>query len=552
MRIRLLKPFVMSALAIAAVACEQTRRAAEAEPPPPAQLAGGRTMWALSNFPYGPTDEHKATTHRIAAENSELHVVQLDYGVPWAEALRDEPPPAPMRQRWEDQRERAPTGRPVYLALEPLDEDRERLAPATEGSSVPEAIRGAAFDSDPVKTAYLNYARRAVEYFEPTYLNLGVENGELAQRRPGAWPAYVRLFRHVAAGVRKQRPEIKIGISFGLQSLMEPATAERARPLLRDCDYLGLSFYPYMSNFHEKYGVSPLPSPPQEWRRPLEWVRQFTDKPIAICETGYNTADVSLPEWGVSMHGSEALQAQYLRELAGYAGRDEYPFVVYYLPIDIGPLLDSLPAERRGAADMWRHNGLLDADLNPKPAWRLWRDILADQPPGENEPQDSDQQDSDRSSAPAAFRIGFDNREDLFRAPDSGQIRLVGAENARGEAMRWTYQRPRRGQFAWIARTIEPGALAETDGFTFRARSDQTGPLVLRVKERDGETFFFEFKTELRWRTFSLPWPEFTLERKTRKDGRLEPRRLSELVLAETGGESEGRRHVWITDWIAR
>jgi hypothetical protein len=49
-----------------------------------------------------------------------------------------------------------------------------------------------------------------------------------------------------------------------------------------------LSFYPHASAFDEKFGA-PACRGEKPWREPLAWVRASTDKPIAICETGYDT-----------------------------------------------------------------------------------------------------------------------------------------------------------------------------------------------------------------------------------------------------------------------
>jgi len=534
--------------------------------PPPTQGAfPAQTYFATSTFPYGPSSKQVESTFRLAAENSAMYMVQLDDGVPWAQALSGKPWPGSMERKWADLARRAPKGRPVYLALEPLDQDREALAPAIAGSSTPKAIRGASFDSDAVKQAYRAYVMRAIDRFHPTFLNLGVENGELAHRKPKAWGAYTNLIKHVITAVKRKHPNIKIGISFGLQSLMEPATARRAKGLIAACDYVGLSFYPYMSSFHEKYGAAPLPSPPDEWRKPFAWIRRYTDKPIAITETGYNTKNVDLPKWKIHMRGSEALQRQYVEDLGAYAARDHYLFVVYYIPIDMGPLMDSLPKDQRAFGDMWRDNGLYTERLQPKPALHAWRAILnGNTPAAQSDDQATDSNTA--SSEPTATTtttasttmtsIGFATEADLFQAPQDSRIRVDTDAGAPGgaTAMRWRFN-SKPGQFAWCVREIPAGALANTTGFTLDARSNHKGPIILQLKESGGEAFFVALNVRRKWRTLQLNLADFKLDPKTRRNGRLQPERITQILLADTGdGAPSGgqRRKVWIANWIVR
>ncbi len=532
--------------------------------PAPVAPTAGDTLFATSTFPFGPKPEQVEATFRIARDNSQLYMIQLDDGVPWAEALADKPWPTAVERKWRDLARRAPQGVPVYLALEPLDQDRTGLAPAIAGSSTPRSIQGASFDSDPVQRAYLTYARRAVERFHPAFLNLGVENGELAHRKPGAWPAYTRLIRHVYDALKQEHPDMLIGVSFGLQSLMEPQTARRCKPFVESLDFLGLSFYPYMSSFHEKFGVSPLPPPPDEWRKPLEWVRRWTNKPIAVTETGYNTRDISLPEWGIHMRGSEALQEQYVRELASYALRDDYLFVIYYLPIDIGPLLDTLPKEARAFGDMWRDNGLFTAKLRPKPAHAAWQAALkgaaapapASAPAAVPAPPAPDQRSDQRHAAQAPVALGFSSESDLFQAPENARVKLdEKTESPNGApAMRWRYDR-KPGDIAWALRSLAPGLLSEAHAFELHARSDIAGPIILQVKEASGEAFFTTLSLETTWRRFTIPFDSLQLDPATRVDGELQPGTIVAVILADPGegAPRKGqRRKVWLADWIAR
>jgi hypothetical protein len=516
------------------------------------------TRFGVSTFPFGLSAAAAEQTFRIAADLSDVYVVQLDNGVPWSEAATDARFPAAVQNKWRELAAHAPSGRPVYLALAPLAEDRKSLAPASEGSLSPERFRGAAFDDPMVVKAYVAYALKAVGYFKPAYVNLGLEAGELAHRRPRDWDAFVALIRDTTGALRQEYPTLKIGISFGLQSLMEKATAERARQIIAFSDYVGISFYPYMSPFQEKFGLPPLPAPPDQWRAPLDWLASFTDKPIAICETGYNTKDVSMQTWGLQMKGSEAEQKDYVADLAHYAKRDGYLFAIYYFPVDIGPLIETLPKPVAELTSMWGENGLIDAELKPKPARELWKSILAAQyDPAAVKPSPplAKPAEEPRAAEPAAtgpiVSVGFKRDEDLCQAPSPAQVSLVATDSG-AKALQWEFPAGTQ-KWTWCARPAPAGGFPQGAGMRLRIRSDVDGPVFVEMKAASGKGYFAMVDAGPAWRDVSLRWSDFAADKGS--GGELKPEAITNIVLADEGKASapeNGTRRIWISDWTAK
>ena len=414
---------------------------------------------------------------------------------------------------------------------------------------MPAQIKGAAFDSDAVKTAYLNYCRAAVKYFNPDFLNIGVEAGELSQRKPSAWPAFARLIDYTRTNLKKDYPNLKIGISFGLQSLMEPAAANRAKALVESCDYLGLSFYPYMSNFHEKFGDTPLPPPPDEWLKPLAWVRAYTTKPIAMCETGYNTSDIALPANKIALKGAVDWQKRYVEDLTRIATQDNYLFVIWYFPVDLDRFFDTLP-DHGGAAVLWEKNGMLDKDLNPKPAWDVWNNAIQGKlaAGGASSPAPASAQPG---AKPALANIGFAADGDLFAVPSGAKALLSasGGPDSKG-AMEWQFTYAKK-DWAWASRKFGAGKLKGATQMSVWVKSNQTGAVVVQFKESDGEVWSTQISPTSDWAQVSVPLSSLACDGSHKKNGKFEAQKVVEIVLAD-GGATEGKtgqRSIFFSQW---
>jgi hypothetical protein len=332
-------------------------------------------LFGFTPFPYDFTLEAVVKTHQIVVDNSTIYALHFDDGIPWKEARADAPWPGRIQKEWDDQLRAIPKDYKIYLGLAPLATDRKSLAPATGEQKrlpLPGDLAGAALDDPKVEAAYVNYASRAVEKFKPDFLNLGIEAGGVLMRDPVRWHQFERLYDHVRRQIKQRHPQLQIGISFSLGHLRVESNAAIARPLIHNSDYLGLSFYPSASAFDEKFGLPPYGQGADAWRKPLEWVRGYTDKPIALCETGYTTRDSDVPQFKLHIQGSSELQAQYVGELFEIARRDRYAFVIWFLAIDYDKLYAKMPPGSE-VMQLWRNIGLLDGDLHPKPAWQAWQ-----------------------------------------------------------------------------------------------------------------------------------------------------------------------------------
>ncbi|HYH63227.1 MAG TPA: TIGR03067 domain-containing protein [Urbifossiella sp.] len=139
----------------------------------------------FTGFVYDITPEAVAASHKFCRENGDLLAHHIE-GVPWAEAHSGQPFPKAFLDGWQGKKAATPPGGKVYLAVSP---GRGDLKLAEKAGPLPAALKGKPYDDPAVMAAYLNYCRRAVEFF-----------------RPDTWPSASRRTRFTTPAARRGRP----------------------------------------------------------------------------------------------------------------------------------------------------------------------------------------------------------------------------------------------------------------------------------------------------------------------------------------------------------
>lgn len=531
-------------------------------------LALARPLYGFTPFPYDATEQAIVRVQELLRDNATIYALHFDDGVPWQEILDGKPLPKYVQTEWDNLVRTAPKGRPVYLGLTPLGKDRKSLGPGRleKGySPLPWSLKFAALDDDKVKAAYLEYARRAVRQFKPDYLNLGIEAGELASRDPKTWPKFENLYRHVAAALKRENPKLLIGISFGLQSLRKPEVAARAKALVEESDYIGLSFYPHASPFGERFGEPALQSGEDAWREPLEWVRAYTRKPIALCETGFLTSAVTLKSHKLTMKGDVELQKRYVRELAQFAEKDNYLFVVWFLAADYDKLYERMGGntESNEVNLLWRNIGLWDGEVRAKPALEEWKRAIAGTitgtPPRAGTtvisptatagtsvpaPTSAAVSTTPKAAPGPGIEVGFSSEHQLFQAGPGSRMTLDD-----GGAL-WSYEYP-RSDWAWAVRDLGTTLPAQAKRMKLRIKSDREGSIFLQLEEKSGEAFFAMLEPRSEWSDVTIELADLKPDPAKQKDGVLQPDRLVKLLVADSASrdKAKGRRNIWFARW---
>jgi hypothetical protein len=315
--------------------------------------------------------------HRFLRENSDI-VAQHIESVPWKEALDGKPFHENLTKDWEGRSNAIAPGAKVYLAVSPLNMTRSGLADyraATEHDPLPPEFQGKAFDDPTILKAYLNYCQRAVEFFHPDFLAIGIEVNELYHHAPAQWEAYTRLHRHVYRELKKTRPQLPIFSTFTIHSMVDPSWKDRGemleayKRLMEYNDVVAISFYPFFKNLSDKVDES------------FAWLTSHFDrfgKPYAVAETGESAETVSFESDGkkITLEGSPERQAAYYERLLRLAQAKKFKFVVSFLYKDYDDLWEKIKANSPAWAVAWRDCGFLDEKGNRRPAYAVWKRYL--------------------------------------------------------------------------------------------------------------------------------------------------------------------------------
>jgi hypothetical protein len=331
------------------------------------------------------------------ANTADLVTHHFDNGIPWSDALSDTYPYNPhIMDDWQARRNKSPAGDKVYVAITPINSDRNGLAPwrdSADDMTLPAPFAtyaaNADFSNSDVETAYLNYCKRVIAFFQPDYLAIGIEANLLRKNTNAAtWANYVALNHYVYTELKKLYPSLPIFVSVApaeaIQGYVGPTTEFSGTPdpaaayadsqrnaitdVLADSDDYAISLYPYMTVFYN----SPFPGDM------LDTLFALSNKPIVIAETGMLAQDLTITSNGapLTLGGSDAKQHDYLSQLLQKANDYRVQFINWFILRDY----DRLCAAKGGCSDvqkLWRNTGLYDSNGNPRTGLTTWQQWLA-------------------------------------------------------------------------------------------------------------------------------------------------------------------------------
>jgi hypothetical protein len=329
-------------------------------------------------FPYELSFEAVDYVYERIAEDADLIAHHFDNGVPWVEALHDQPYSDNIMNDWEWRRSHTPDDHQVYVSIAPIRLTRDGLAlyrGETDDMPLPAPWDTYTFDHPDVETAFMNYAVDIVDYFQPDYFVFSIETNLLMKLRPDLWDGYMTLHRNVYTRLKDLYPDLPTFASMTgidlIPGYTDADTADQAQAfadVIEYTDYLGLSVYPYMTG----YMTNALPT------SLFDELAALTDKPIAVTETGYPAQDFAIQagDTRLEFDSDETKQAEYITFLLVEAAQHDFVFVINFILRDYDAVWEML-GSNEDLTIAWRDTGLYAEDGAERPALAVWREALA-------------------------------------------------------------------------------------------------------------------------------------------------------------------------------
>jgi len=338
-------------------------------------------------FPATPDNQGLDRAYEIIRDHGDIVSIPFKDGVPWDEALLSSnylTYSSNLQTAWAREMSRinqfVPTHKRMVL-IHPVGPNYLGLANRWGDSTEMPLLApwsGYEFNHPDVKTAFLNYAIAAIEYFQPAYFAIGIESNILLARRPDRWEAYKELNKYVYQELKIRYPNLVVFTTINYEHLLGlgswsadlreavkdsyPNVLEsEARFILADSDMLVIATYPYMiqGNVPDKDYFCVAKSMAREMR-----------KKLAIEQTGYQTRNVvtTVPEIGqITMFGSEDVQVAFLNGILEDAVKYDYEFVINFISQDYGTIYGS-----NFEMMTWSYTGLFNVDGTAKPVVPVW------------------------------------------------------------------------------------------------------------------------------------------------------------------------------------
>ena len=344
-------------------------------------------------FPYDVTASSLDDVYNKIESDADFITHHLDNGIPWNEALVDAYPyDNNIMNDWSTRLSKTPIGHKTLLIITPIGGGRDGLADyrkENDGMALvsPFDIHGTNkdFDHIDVKTAYLNYCKRIINYFSPSYLGIGIEVNLLRKNTDqSTWNKYIALQSYIYDELKLLYPNLPVFASLEALEALEgyplgipaefggDATAYANSQktaidnVLLKSDYYALSMYPFKMAYYN----SDYPS------------TMFDDvfalnngKTIAIAETGY-TAE-SFDAYGITFVGSELKQKNFVDDLLVKSNQYDVEFVTYFVLQDYDLLCASLGLCGVDAFKIWKDTGLYDGLGNERNSLAVWKSYLS-------------------------------------------------------------------------------------------------------------------------------------------------------------------------------
>jgi len=346
------------------------------------QLPTSRSFYmGFTPFPYDNTQQAADDTRNQVIAHGDLVLNHLDSGIPWDEALNNAPFPSNVSSTIDDISNNLKTGQKLFLTTSPLDLSRKHLAGywnnAGTSQHLPLFWQHRSFDDSLVIRAFINYCQRIIDEAHPDYFAYVIEANAGLDFTTDTLNKLLTLCDTVYSTLKSNNPNLPIMLTLQ-DHIAEKTNSEYDQitgSFLPYTDYIAVSTYPFLDYYRPKSNPAYLP---ESWLQHLH--NLAPQKPFAIAETSWIAEDLNIDNWKIHIKGKPTWQKDYLQTLCQRSNSLKAEFICWFLYRDYDYFYDKLLSSNDVLKDLaliWRDNGVLDGNANPRPSLSLWNQWLA-------------------------------------------------------------------------------------------------------------------------------------------------------------------------------
>lgn len=309
--------------------------------------------------------------------DADLISFQFNDGVPWEESLYNLSYHNNIINDWQNKKAQIPTGHKVLISVTPINSSYSDIALSKrETGNMPLEIPwdGFKINHPSVRAAYINYCKRIIDYFKPSYFVFAdkVNNMILVDPTLNLWNSFLDFQLYVYAELKRIYPSLPIMVSFSVIDLLQGYTSANNQlqllgltDALKYSDYFAISLYPFLSN----YVADSIPA--DMFTR----IQSLSNKLFCITETGYPAQVTTYKNGTVTLNGTVQKQKDFYEKLFAASENLKPVFICSFLVRDIDKYLQTTNSKDENLKAL-RDVGLYDENGNARPALELWKNKL--------------------------------------------------------------------------------------------------------------------------------------------------------------------------------
>lgn len=326
-------------------------------------------------FPYAISNEAVAFSYEKITQESDIVSQHFDDGIPWNEALKDTDFHPNIMADWQFRKTNTPINHKIFLTVTPVNFLRTGLSSYRNAESnlpLPEPWDTIKFNHADVKTAFYNFCKRIIDYFDPHYFAMGIEVNLLMANNKDLWDEYFDLHKTVYLKLKHDYPQLPIFVTQTGMDLIggftNPNHADQVtafNQIMNYSDYLALSSHVFLTSLL----ADSIPD------HIFDEMFTLSSKPLCISETSYPAESFSVYGGTITINGSQEKQKLFFSKLFDKAQKYNCRFIINFVIRDYDQLWQEI-----GSPDdvykLWKDTGIYDGDGNARIIKNLWLEKL--------------------------------------------------------------------------------------------------------------------------------------------------------------------------------